>query len=146
MLSTKFRGANRLIISQIGRRVTLRIFEVKPEFVAHNSMFPLQQKLLVLVRLFRVDYVGAYKCVQPFCLKPRCWECVFFPHCLPKRNKVFIQMILVLTNNFLKLRSFSKTMQMFVSAANFLKLADLQENLAKVFFRKLSIAFLAFCV
>ena len=55
-------------------------------------------------------------------------------------------MILVLTNNFLMLRLFSKTMQMFVSAANFLKLADLQENLAKVFFRKLSIAFLAFCV
>ena len=55
-------------------------------------------------------------------------------------------MILVLMNNFLKFCSFSNTMQMFVSAANFLKLADLQENLAKVFFRKLSIAFLAFCV
>ena len=71
---------------------------------------------------------------------------VFFPPYLPADNTFLFRLIFVLTNNFLQLRSFSMTIQIFVSKASLANLADLAANLAIVFFNKKSIPFLAFCV
>ena len=110
-------------------------------------MFPLKTKIACLgVDLFKVGYVGAYKFTQPFLFKTKNVDPCVFSSVSQKINALLIYVILVLTNNFLKLRSFSNTIQMLVSKANFWNLADLPENLAMVLLRKLSMALFALCV
>ena len=86
MSSTKIRGANRLIINQNGTRVTLKIFEVYPEFDAQNSMFPLIQKLLVLVLIcLRLAMSAHTSLLNLFVQNQNVDQCVFSP-CLPKEK------------------------------------------------------------
>ena len=69
-----------------------------------------------------------------------------FPSPPRRKEKFFIdQATLVLTNNFLKLDSFSRTIHILISAANLANLLDLPENLATDFFKKKSITFFDFC-
>ena len=68
-----------------------------------------------------------------------------FPSPPHRKVKFFIQATLVLTNNFLKLNSFSRIIHILISAANLANLLDLPENLATDFFKKKSIAFFDFC-
>ena len=93
----------------------------------------------------KVDYVGAHKFVQLFYSKTIIVYCAF--PVLPVEKKSFFidQATLVLTNNFLKLNSFSRTIHILISAANLANLLDLPENLATDFFKKKSIAFFDFC-
>ena len=109
-------------------------------------MLPLIQKLLVLVLIcLRLAMSAHTSLLNLFVQNQNVDQCVFSP-VSQKKSVFFIYVILVLTNNFLKLRSFSNTIQMLVSKANFRNLADLPENLAIVLLRKLSMALFALCV
>ena len=69
-----------------------------------------------------------------------------FPSPFRETNKFFIQATFVFTNSFLKLRSFSRIIQMLLFAARLANFLDLPANLITVFFRRKSICFFTFCM
>ena len=96
--------------------------------------------------LFLIHKSWLCRCTQvcPTFLFKTIIVCCAFP-VLPVEKTSFInQATLVLTNNFLKLNSFSRTIHILISAASLANLLDLPENLATDFFRKKSIAFFDF--
>ena len=99
----------------------------------------------ISVRLldFKLTFVSAHKFVQLFSSQC-CLLC--FPSPFRETNKFFIQATFVLTNSFLKLRSFSRIIQMLLFAARLANFLDLLANLITVFFRKKSICFFTFCM
>ena len=99
----------------------------------------------ISVRLldFKLTIVSAHKFVQLFSSQC-CLLC--FPGPFREINKFFIQATFVLTNSFLKLRSFSRIIQMLLFAARLANFLDLLANLTTVFFRKKSICFFTFCM
>ena len=118
-----------------------------------QSMSPITQCFLYIplklnnisVRLldFKLTIVSAHKFVQLFSSQC-CLLCFPGPFC--EINKFLIQATRVLMHSFLKLRSFSKTIQMLLFAARLANFLDLLANLTTVFFRKKSICFFTFCL
>ena len=85
----KCNNPSEVINTRVGWLMTMRMLKVLPEFVAHNSLFPLKHKMLALV-LFEVDCVGAYKLAQPFCSNPNVDKCVFSQISQKKINSLLI--------------------------------------------------------
>ena len=117
-------------------------------------MSPITQCFLYLPLKLNNISVRLLDCKLTFCQRTQnlynffssqcCLLC--FPSPFRETNKFFIQATFVLTNSFLKLRLFSRIIQMLLFAARLANFLDLLANLITVFFRRKSICFFTFCM